>query len=37
MRLRAALCSALLVGFVKFSRNTQGQTWKRTERTQKAA
>lgn len=29
--------AALLVGFVKFSRNTQGQTWKRTERTQKAA
>ena len=29
--------AALLVGFVKFSRGTQGQTWNRTERAARAA
>ena len=29
--------AALLVGFVKFSRGTQGQTWTRTDRTAKVA
>ena len=29
--------AALLVGFVKYSRGTQGQTWTRTDRTAKAA
>jgi hypothetical protein len=29
--------AALLVGFVKYSRGTQGQTWTRTERPARAA